>query len=134
MNLTIWSRLGTLAAMAVAVMLAGTACSGAGTDAAGGDAASMAPADAATAIAPPAAEIDQYNLEFVPAQVTVRVGEVVLIKNGETAIHNAVVNGKNVTGNMKKGDTIPWKAPAAGEYTVTCDYHLLMKATIVVIP
>ncbi len=38
-----------------------------------------------------AAEFDQYNLEFVAGSVTVRVGEVVLIKNSEPAIHDTVI-------------------------------------------
>ena len=120
--------LGPLAATVAALSIAAAACSGASSKAAGDG-----PATGATpALPPPSAQIDQDNLEFVPAQVTVKVGDVVLIKNSETAIHNAVVSGKNVTGNMKKGDAIPWKAPAPGDYTVTCDYHPLMKATIVV--
>lgn len=79
-----------------------------------------------------AAEIDQQNLTFVPARVSVKVGETVLIKNSETAIHTGNVNGKNVTGNMKKGDSIAWTAKTPGEYAVTCEYHPQMKATIVV--
>jgi len=79
-----------------------------------------------------AAEIDQQNMAFVPARVSVKLGETVLIKNSETAIHTGNINGKNVTGNMKKGDSTPWTATAPGEYAVTCDYHPQMKATIVV--
>lgn len=78
------------------------------------------------------AEIDQQNLAFVPARVSVKVGETVLIKNSETAIHTGNVNGKNITGNMKRGDSTAWTAKQPGEYTVTCDYHPQMKATIVV--
>lgn len=79
-----------------------------------------------------AAEIDQQKMEFVPARVSVKVGETVLIKNSETAIHTGNINGKNITGNMKKGDSTAWTAKAPGEYAVTCDYHPQMKATIVV--
>ncbi|MBA4180594.1 MAG: hypothetical protein C0506_08410 [Anaerolinea sp.] len=79
-----------------------------------------------------AAEIDQKDMAFVPARVSVKVGEAVLIKNSETAIHTGNVNGKNITGNMKKGDSVAWTAKEPGEYAVTCDYHPQMKATIVV--
>jgi plastocyanin len=79
-----------------------------------------------------AAVIDQQDMAFVPARVSVKVGETVLIKNSETAIHTGNINGKNITGNMKKGDSTTWTAKAPGEYAVTCDYHPLMKATIVV--
>jgi len=120
-----------LSAAAAAVLTLAAACSGGNSNTAGDGLATGSPVATPTE-APPAAEIDQVNLEFVPAQVTVRVGDVVLIRNSETAIHNAVVNGTNVTGNMMKGSAIPWKAPAPGEYTVACDYHPLMKATITV--
>jgi len=79
-----------------------------------------------------AAEIDQQKMTFTPARVSIKVGETVLIKNSETAIHTGNINGKNITGNMKKGDSIPWTATEPGEYAVTCDYHPQMKATIVV--
>jgi len=77
-----------------------------------------------------AAEIDQQEMMFVPARVSVKVGETVLIKNSETTIHTGNINGKNITGNMKKGDSTAWTAKAPGEYAVTCDYHPQMKATI----
>ncbi len=79
-----------------------------------------------------AAEIDQLDMAFVPARVSIKVGQTVLIKNSETAIHTGNINGKNITGNMKKGDSTAWTAKAPGEYAVTCDYHPQMKATIVV--
>jgi plastocyanin len=83
---------------------------------------------------PVTAEIDQEDLTFIPEKVTLKVGEVLLIKNSETAIHTANIDGKNITGNMKKGDEVRWKATAPGEYKVTCDYHPQMKATITVTP
>ena len=78
------------------------------------------------------AVIDQVAMAFVPERVSVRVGETILIKNSETVIHTANINGKNVTGNMKKGDSTPWTAQQPGEYKVTCEYHPQMKATITV--
>jgi len=79
-----------------------------------------------------AAEIDQQNLTFTPARVSIKVGETVLIKNSESAIHTGNINGKNITGNMKRGDSTAWTAPAPGEYKVSCDYHPQMSATIAV--
>ena len=81
-----------------------------------------------------AAEIDQQNMTFIPAQVSIKVGQTVLIKNSETTIHTANINGKNITGNMKKGDSKAWTATAPGQYQVSCDYHPQMHATIVVTP
>jgi plastocyanin len=77
-----------------------------------------------------AAEIDQLNMTFTPARVSIKVGETVLIKNSESAIHTGNINGKNITGNMKKGDSTAWTAKAPGEYKVSCDYHPQMSATI----
>jgi len=85
-------------------------------------------------VPPGAPEIDQDNLTFKPSKVTMKVGQKLYIKNSETAIHTANINGKNITGNMKKGDVVVWEAKNAGEYKVTCDYHPQMKATIVVEP
>src|ERR1035437_1776617 len=79
-----------------------------------------------------AAEIDQQNMTFIPARVSIKVGQTVLIKNSETTIHTANINGKNITGNMKKADSKAWTATAPGEYKVSCDYHPQMSATIVV--
>ena len=58
--------------------------------------------------------------------------EAVALGDSEAVIHTANVNNKNISGNMKKGDAVPWIARSPGEYKVTCDYHPLMKATIVV--
>lgn len=79
-----------------------------------------------------AAEIDQQRLAFTPARVSIKVGQAVLIKNSESAIHTANIDGKNITGDMKKGDSTAWTARAPGEYKVTCDYHPLMRAVIIV--
>jgi plastocyanin len=61
------------------------------------------------------AEIDQRNMAFIPGRVSVKVGETVLIKNSETAIHTANVNGKKITGDMKRGDSTAWTAKQPGE-------------------
>lgn len=79
-----------------------------------------------------AAEIDQDNLTFKPGKATVKVGEKILFKNSETALHTVTIAGKNESGNMKKGETFVWTASKAGEFKVTCDYHPQMNATITV--
>ena len=53
-------------------------------------------------------------------------------KNSESALHTVTINGKNESGNMRKGDLFSWTAGAAGEYKITCDYHPQMNATITV--
>ncbi len=85
-----------------------------------------------TEVTPGAKEIDQDGLEFKPRAVTVKVAETIFVKNSETALHTFNVNGKNLSGNMKKGDIVSWTADAPGAYKVTCDFHPQMKATITV--
>ncbi len=122
--------------LAIVVALLAVACSGGNGQAAqpGPTLSARIPTVAASATIATAAVLDQSNLEFVPATVTVKVGETVLIKNSDPAVHTANINGKNVTGAMGKNTTVVWKAAAPGQYSVTCDYHPLMKATIVVTP
>ena len=76
--------------------------------------------------------IDQDSLKFIPASAEARAGEKVYFKNSETAIHTVTINGKNVSGNMRKDDIFVWTAGAAGTYKVTCDFHPQMKATVTV--
>lgn len=79
-----------------------------------------------------APEMDQDNLTFKPNKLSVHVGDKVYVKNSESALHTFNVNGKNVSGNMKKGAVVVWEAPAAGSYKITCEYHPQMNATITV--
>ncbi len=76
--------------------------------------------------------IDQDKLKFIPTELTVRVGETVYFKNSETALHTVTINGKNLSGNMKKNDLFLWTPEEAGTYRITCEYHPQMKATITV--
>lgn len=102
--------------------------------------ATRTPAAAASASVSPgntpeaAATIDQQNLQFVPATVSVKTGQVVLFTNSDSALHMIKVDSTIVAGTMKKGDTIRWTAPTPGQYPVTCDYHSQMSATITVTP
>ncbi|MBE0609795.1 MAG: cupredoxin domain-containing protein [Dehalococcoidia bacterium] len=127
----------TLLALVAAILVAASVAAACGAD----DEATPGAVSRTTPLATPGldqahtdheAEIDQKNMKFIPERVSVKVGETVLIKNSETAIHTGNINGKNVTGNMKKGDATTWTATEPGEYAVTCEYHPQMKATIVV--
>jgi len=123
---------------AVAGLLAVTAACGSGSSASSATGpqtqatSGSATQTAGTGHSDHAAEIDQQNLTFTPARVSIKVGQSVLIKNSESAIHTANINGKNITGNMKRGDSTAWTAKAPGEYKVSCDYHPQMRATITV--
>jgi len=98
----------------------------------GGSSTSTTEAAATAGIPAGSTVIDQNNLAFKPGTVTVKAGEKVYFLNSETALHTATINGKNESGNMKKGAVFAWTAPAAGTYKVTCDYHPQMHATITV--
>jgi plastocyanin len=138
--MTLRTRIARIALVpAAAALLAVTAACGGGSSAASPTTrpqvqtkAGNATQSVATVHTDHAAEIDQQNMTFTPARVSIKVGESVLIKNSETTIHTANINGKNITGNMKKGDSTAWTAPAAGTYKVSCDYHPQMSATITV--
>jgi plastocyanin len=145
-----------LAAVAATGALTGAACGGGGGD----DAtvvptkpASTAPAGATTAataagaassnlgakftgsIPAGAPAIDQKDQLFKPDKITAKVGDTVYFSNGEAAIHSVNVDGKNILGQggtMKQGELSTWKPTKAGTYTITCDYHPAMKATVTV--
>ena len=86
----------------------------------------------ATTIPPGSLEIDQDGLEFKPRQLEAAINTPVFVKNSEAALHTFNVNGKNLGGNMRKGDIIAWTTDTAGTYKVTCEFHPQMKATITV--
>lgn len=116
---TRYLAIAVLAALVAGLAVLATACGGSDDD-------------ASTPAAKAAAVIDQQNLQFIPAVVNVKVGESVLIKNSEAALHTGNINDKNVTGTMKQGAEVLWTATAAGTYEVTCDFHPNMHAKIVV--
>ena len=128
----------TLGTAVVAIGLFGAACGG-GSDskstptaiqtAGGGASASATKGGAIPAGAP---EVDQDGLAFKPNKLTAKAGEKVYFKNSESALHTVTINGKNESGNMRKGDLFSWTAGATGEYKITCDYHPQMNATITV--
>lgn len=88
----------------------------------------------AAANAPVAATIDQQDMQFVPATVSVKTGDVVLFTNSDSALHMIKVDSTIIADTMKKGDAVRWTAPSPGQYRVTCDYHPQMSATITVSP
>lgn len=101
----------------------------------GGGSSSSGVADGSDSRIPAGAPlIDQDKLKFIPETLTVKAGETVYFKNSETALHTVNVDGKNVSGNMKKNDVFTWVFQQPGSYKITCDYHPQMKATITVEP
>ncbi len=106
----------------------------AGSPAASATKGAASPAASAGAVTIPAGapEVDQDGLAFKPTELKAKSGEKVYFKNSESALHTVTINGKNESGNMKKGDIFVWTSGPAGEYKITCDYHPQMKATITI--
>lgn len=136
----VWPHLRFFAIIAVVMLPLAVFAAACGGDDNGGETPTSAAKTAATAPASGtageskefSAEIDQKDLQFVPNKVTIKAGQTVLFKSSDTALHTVDIDGKNLSGNMKKGDTFYWTAPKAGNYKVTCDYHPQMTATITV--
>lgn len=131
MKIAHW-RLGVVAASLFAAG-AFAACGGGDDDSNGGD--TTQPGASPTSggkveIPAGAPTIDQDNLAFKPDKLTVKVGDKVYFKNSETALHTVTIDGKNISGSMKKGDVVVWTAASAKTYKITCDYHPQMNATI----
>lgn len=123
-----WLSLALAPAVALA-LFAGVACGGDDSSPAASGSPSGSKASEVPAGAP---HIGQDNLEFKPGKLTVKAGTKVYFTNDESAIHTVTINKKNESGNMKKGDIMVWTPATAGTYSVTCDYHPQMKATITV--
>ncbi len=130
-------RLVALAATSLLVVGAAVACGGDDDDtstptqsAATTAGASPTAGGKTTEIPAGAPTIDQDNLAFKPDKLTVKAGEKVYFKNSETALHTVTIDGKNVSGNMKKGDVVVWTPETAKTYKITCDYHPQMNGTI----
>ena len=90
------------------------------------------PVDFGGAIPDGAPHIDQDATKFKPTELTVDVLESVYFSNSSTALHNVVINGKNESGDMERGDVFSFTFSEVGEYQVSCTYHPQMKTKITV--
>ena len=94
---------------------------------------------AATLMQPVAAEgqthrIDMKSVDFIPAQMTVRVGDTLEWENSDIVAHTATSKEAGFDVNVlpkRKGSTVV-KAP--GTFNYICRYHPNMKGQIVVEP
>ena len=83
-------------------------------------------------IPPDAPAIEEDDLKFKPSSITIAAGEELFFWNAESAPHNVVLEGEDLSGNMRKGDVFSMSFPEAGEYRITCDYHPQMRLTVTV--
>jgi len=126
-------RAGLIVLASILVLAGLAAACGGGSDSSSGSTPGAQKTTAPKVTVPAdAPQIDQENLTFKPDKITAKIGETVYFLNSESAIHTVNVNGKNISGNMKKGSVVTWKGQTAGEYKITCDYHPQMKATVTV--
>jgi plastocyanin len=72
--------------------------------------------------------------QYVPATITVKVGQTATFINNSNADHTVSAhNGSSFdSGNIATGATWVFKATKPGTYPYICQYHPLMKGTIVV--
>ena len=77
--------------------------------------------------------VRQDRLRFIPRELTIQPGQAVLFRNDETAIHDVVVNGENVSGDLRKGDEFLWRFDEPGTYLITCTYHPQMRLELEVV-
>jgi plastocyanin len=120
----------------IGVVIAAGAAAACGGKSSPGSSTGSATATAVSSVTIPdgAAVIDQQDLTFKPGTVTVKTGGQIYFKNSEATFHTVTIQGKNISGIMKKGSIVVWTAPAPGTYKVGCDYHPQMHATITVTP
>jgi hypothetical protein len=83
--------------------------------------------------------MDQIGCVYSPRVVAATPGSVVRFVNSDPTRHNVRIEDP-ATGRMllnvsqEKGKADEWKVPGPGAYTVLCDYHPWMNATIVGVP
>lgn len=82
-------------------------------------------------------EVQQKNRRFVPDLVAVTVGDKVAFPNGDPFLHNVFSQSpprKFDLGSFKKGDSKDRQFTTAGVVEVYCNIHPEMAATILVLP
>ena len=80
--------------------------------------------------------MDQYSKQFVPELLFVRVGQPVEFRNSEDSPHNVNVNRMPTGTALFNTSTAPYQKfvytfAQPGQYSVTCDIHPGMLATLV---
>ena len=120
-------RVTTLAAAAVAALLAG--CGGGGDDT---TASAPAPAPASQS----GSSISISNFKFVPATLTVRHGATVRVTNGDSTAHTVTADDGHSfdSGTVQPDGSKTLTVSRAGRFPYHCSIHSFMKGTLVVKP
>jgi plastocyanin len=91
-------------------------------------------ADAQATAAPSSTTVVHIrNFAFVPASVTVKVGDTVQFVNEDSTPHTATSSDKSFdSGNLDQNAKWSYTFKKAGTYAYICTYHPYMKGTVVV--
>jgi plastocyanin len=79
--------------------------------------------------------VDQKDMTFLPAEITVAVGDKIKFTNNDRTAHQVWTkdNGVNLsTPMLKPGEAHEFKFAKAGTYTVKCQIHPKMKLVVTV--
>ncbi|MGZ5934837.1 MAG: cupredoxin domain-containing protein [Rhizomicrobium sp.] len=77
--------------------------------------------------------VDQHNLSFDKADLTVNKGDIVAFNNGDNTSHNILISGDGLSlngGLQQPGQTFSAPFIKSGTFQVTCAIHPKMKLTI----
>lgn len=74
-------------------------------------------------------DVDIRNFEYLPAELTILLGETVRWTNYDTAIHNVVGSGLE-SQDLKKGESFSYTFEKTGSFDYICTYHPQMKGRI----
>jgi plastocyanin len=71
------------------------------------------------------------NFKFVPANITVAVGDTITFTNNDSAPHTATAkDGSFDTGRLSKGQSATVTIGAAGTFNYICEIHPMMKGVV----
>ena len=73
----------------------------------------------------------EQDFEFTPADVKVKVGDVVEFSNKDSAPHRVSINGQDL-GQQAPGTSVSWQAKKAGSFPFTCTIHPAMTGQVTV--
>lgn len=92
------------------------------------------PAKSQSAAEPKVHTVNIKSFEFLPASLTVRVGDTIVWKNDDVVPHTATSTGKKVfdSGNIEPGASWSYVVKKKGTFPYFCAYHINMKAKLIV--
>lgn len=126
----------------IALALGGAFATGCGSDN-NKDSGSAAPAKTAPASssestggtrAPSATDVEMKNIKFVPATISVKVGQKITWTNNDGFAHNvtSTAGEKIASDNIEGGKTFEFTPKKAGTIAYTCTLHANQEGTITV--